>query len=98
MTITHLSHFDAELIAETKDNVIFLGTLAACRRLAFAHGMEVERYEGPILSSIGGIAQYASADAKNFAICWFVGRGMIIKVGIGDDYSLVMPVNVWKNK
>lgn len=77
----------------TPDNVILEGSLADCRQLAFACGMEVERYEGRILASDGGHAIYAPADASSFAICWLRG-GMIIKAR--DGFCLVMPLQVWR--
>lgn len=93
MVITHLSHFGLEKIGETKDTVIFSGSLANCKRLAFAHGMEVEKYEGYIVSSDSAGAVYTPADGKNFSRILFKTGGMIQKCQTG--YALVMPVAVW---
>lgn len=95
MTLTHLSHFGLEKIGETADNVVFSGTLGSCKRMAFAHGMEIEKYEGRILSSVNGHAIHAPVSESNPTLIWFKGGGLILKGR--DDYSLVMPLKVWKN-
>jgi hypothetical protein len=95
MTLTHLSHFGLEKLAETSTNVVFSGSLAACKRLAFAHGMEVESYEGRCLGMAGGRATVAAADATNFSAVWFKGGGLVLKGR--DNYTLVMPLEVWRN-
>lgn len=93
MTMTHLSHFEITKIGQTEDNVVFEGSLAACRRLAFAHGMEVDRYEGRTVSIDNGKAICVPADDKDFSCCWFKGSGLIIKSR--DGYCLVMPMTAW---
>lgn len=95
MTSTHISHFGLEKIGETNDTIIFQGTLANCRRMAFAHGLEIEKYEGYILSSDSAGAVYTTADSKNFSRCLFVQGGMIQKTQGG--YCLVMRQDAWKN-
>jgi hypothetical protein len=95
MTLTHLSHFDVKQIGATDDNVIFEGTLAGCRRLAFSHGMEVESYQGRTTGMGGGRTYSESADATNFSCCWFKGGGLLIKGR--DGYCLVMPRTTWIN-
>jgi hypothetical protein len=95
MTLTHLSHLDLTEIARTGDSIVFEGTLAACKRMAFAHGMEIERYEGPILSMNGGVAQYGMASETRPAAIWFKNGGLIIKGR--DNYCFVMPLGVWMN-
>lgn len=94
MTITHISHFGLKNIGITSDNVLFSGSKGACKRMASAHGMEVEKYEGRILGSDCGIAATMTADSETFSICWFIGGGMVIKGR--DDYTLVMPLGVWE--
>ena len=84
---------DLTKVGQTADSVIFEGSLAACRRLAFAHGMEVERYEGRTISIDGRHAVYAPADEKGFSFCWFKGGGLIHKAR--DGFVLVMPIRVW---
>lgn len=93
--MTRLSHFDVKEVARTETNVIFSGTLAGCRKLAFSHGMEVEKYEGRTISFDSRGAVKAPADANNFSACWFKGAGLLMKGR--DDYSLVMPLAVWAN-
>ena len=94
MTITHLSHFDVELISETSGNVVFAGTLAACRRMAFAHGLEVDRTEGATISSENGRGVYAPADSNAPTMTWLKPSGLIAKGR--DDYTLVMPKDRWE--
>lgn len=93
MTLTHTSHFGLTLLSQTDDNIVFEGSLSACRRMAFAHGMEVDRYEGRTISIDGRRATYTPADEKHFSICWFKGSGLIVKSR--DGYCLVMPLAVW---
>lgn len=93
MTITHLSHFGLTLISETTTNVVLSGSLAACKRMAAAHGMEIEQYEGRIESCKGGHAVYVPVDQSKPNRILFKDGGMIQKCR--DDYSLVMPLNVW---
>jgi hypothetical protein len=95
MTITHLSHFGLTVIGQTADNMIFEGTLAACRRMAFAHGMEIDRYEGRTVSIEGRRATYTTASENDFSFCWLKQGGFINKTR--DGYCLVMPMNVWIN-
>jgi hypothetical protein len=95
MTITHLSHFGLTVIGQTTDNIIFEGPLQDCRRMAFAHGMEVDRYEGRTLAIDGRGAILAPADASNFSCCWFKGSGLLMKTR--DAYCLVMPMSIWLN-
>lgn len=93
MTITNLSHFGLTIIGETRENVIFSGSLADCKRMAFAHGMEVDRYEGRTVSFDRCHATYTPADAKDFSCCWFKGSGLIMKCD--GCYCLVMPLAKW---
>lgn len=93
MTITHLSHFGMTLVAETDDNVVFSGKLADCRRMAFSHGLEIDRYEGQTISSENGKSIQAPADANKFVWAFFKQGGFILKGR--DDWSLLMPKAVW---
>ena len=93
MTITHTSHFDVLEVARTNDSVVFSGTLAGCRKLAFAHGMEVAEYCGRLIEFDGVRAVSAPATPADFSVCYFVGGGLISKCQ--DGYTLVMPLSVW---
>lgn len=95
MTLTHLSHFGLTLLRETADNVVFEGSLAACRRMAFAHGMEVDRYEGRTVSVNAGRAVTTPASEGDFSVCWFKGSGLVAKTR--DGYCLVLPQAAWKS-
>lgn len=95
MTFTHTSHFNLEMIATTEQNVLFEGALSACKRMAFAHGMEIERTEGTVAAINGRNAVYNPANESNPNRIWFVNGGMIQRVPGG--YVLVMPVQVWAN-
>lgn len=94
MTITHLSHFDLEVCGETADSVVLSGTLAACKRIAFAHGMEIERYEGTIVSSNGGHATCAPVSESRPNRILFKTGGLIQRCR--DDYAVVIPRSVWE--
>lgn len=93
MTITHLSHLDLTKIGETRDSILFEGSLAACRRMAFAHGMEVEKYEGATVGMDGSRAFTIPADANSFVWCFFRGGGFIQRGR--DNYCLLIPMAVW---
>lgn len=95
MVIAHLSHYELEHIATTADSAIFSGTLAACKRMAAAHGMEIERYEGCIISCDGSTAIYAPASESQPNRIIYKSGGMIQRCQ--DGYSLVMPIGVWIN-
>lgn len=95
MMHTHLSHFGLVKIGETNDSIIFAGSLAACRRMAFAHGMEVSRYEGRTIAIEGSRAFTTPADSGNFTWMHFQDGGFIVKGR--DDYSLLIPQNVWQS-
>ena len=53
MTTTHLSHFGLTKTHETDTRVYFEGTLADCKRIAFAHGCEIIDEEYRILEMNG---------------------------------------------
>jgi hypothetical protein len=95
MTITHTSHFGLTLINTTETSAVFCGTLSACKRMAFAHGMEIEQYEGRVVAINGRHATFAPVDESNPNRIWFVNGGMIQKTP--GDYTLVMPIEVWLN-
>ena len=95
MTITHPSHFDVREINRTSDSIVFSGTLAGCRKLAFAHGMEVAEYCGRLIEFDGVRAVSAPATPADFSVCYFVGGGLIHRGR--DGYTLVMPMSVWIN-
>jgi hypothetical protein len=63
--------------------------------MAFAYGMEIEKYEGRITGFVGRTATYLPVDeAKPNAII-FKGGGLIQRGR--DNYALVMPLEVWRN-
>jgi hypothetical protein len=95
MTIAHISHYDLTEIGRTSDNIVFSGSLGACKRMAAAHGMEVESMEGAITGCDGNRATYLPPDESKPALAWFKGGGLIIRGR--DDYSLLMPLAVWMN-
>lgn len=76
-------------IGRTEDNVILAGDREALRRLAEARGLTVEKNEGPILSAEGGRAIYAPASPENFAICYYLPSGLLMRGR--DEFTLVMP-------
>jgi hypothetical protein len=94
MTITHLSHFGLEIIGQTNDSVVFVGQLGACKQMAAAHGMEIERYEGFVVSSGPQGATFTPANPKNFSRIWFRDGGMIQRGR--DNFTLVMPRKLWE--
>ena len=77
-------------IGRTGENVIYTGGLADCRRAAFVGGLDIERYEGGILGSEGGIGIYRLATPETFAIAYFRGGGLIVRGA--DDFTLVLPI------
>ena len=87
--IGHLSHYGLEKVGETPDNIIFSGTLAACRGMAFAHGLEIVRTEGRILSINGRSTTTNETDVVRYVLT----QGMIQRCR--DGWSLVMPLAVW---
>ena len=93
MTLTHASHLGLEIIGVTKDSVVLAGTLASCKRIAAAHGMEIEKHEGSILSSNCGVATYAPVNESRPNRILYAGGGMIQRGR--DDYSIVIPRRVW---
>lgn len=95
MTLTHLSHFGLSQIGQTSDNILFEGSLAACKRMAFAHGMEIERYEGFLVGCDGSHATYTQADSRSFSRILLRNGGMIQKTR--DGFCLVMPNSAWEN-
>lgn len=96
MTNTHVSHFGLNLINKTTTSVVFSGELSACKRMAFAHGMEISNYEGQTVACNGGRSIQTPVDTKNPNRIWFVDGGMIQRCP--DDYTLVMPIEVWNSK
>lgn len=95
MLITHPSHFGLEKIAETETSVVLTGSLANCKRIAAAHGMEVDSYEGCLVSCDGSHAVYAPVDESKPNRIWYKNGGLIQRGR--DDYSVVIPRNVWDN-
>lgn len=98
MTATHLSHFGLKMTGESEDRVFFEGSLANCKRMAFAHGCQVSSEEGPILESGGGKAIYAVTPIVTY---WLVDEtgdhaGMIKK--IQDGWILLLSREVWLTK
>jgi|APGre2960657404_1045060.scaffolds.fasta_scaffold53212_1 hypothetical protein len=95
MTITHPSHFDLQEVSRTETSIVFSGTLAGCRKMAFSHGMEVAEYCGRLIEFDGVRAVSAPATSADFSVCYFVGGGLIHRGR--DEYTLVMPLHVWMN-
>ena len=93
MTNTHISHFGLEFTAQTLTSVVLSGTLANCKRIAAAHGMEIDRTEGRIVSCDGDNAIYSptSGDKPNRIV--YKNGGMIQRCA--NDYAIVIPVDVW---
>jgi hypothetical protein len=89
MTTTHLSHLDLELCGKSDSSVVLSGSLAACKRIAFAHGLEIVGTEGRITGTTGGIASHNTADIVRYVL----NQGMIQKCR--DDWSIVIPLEVW---
>lgn len=94
MLVTHPSHFGLEMIGNTSTSVVFQGSLADCRRMAFAHGMEIAKYEGRTISINSGHAIMAPASENSFSLCWFKEGGMIAKTQ--DAYALVIPKRTYE--
>jgi hypothetical protein len=92
MTQTHLSHFGLTIIGRTNDNVVLCGTLANCKRIAFAHGLEIIKELHPILSMCGGKATENTAKVSGFEL----SRGLIIKGR--DNWTVCIPADVWNEK
>lgn len=78
-----------ELLGKPDNNYVFQGTLAACRRLAFANGKEVEQYEGRIIGMAGGVVTREVGTADKFNFCWLKGGGLIHRVP-DNKYCLVI--------
>lgn len=89
MTLTHVSHFGLTQIGMTSDNILLEGTLGNCKRMAHAHGLEVVREEGRILSSICGNAIHDMTNIVRLVL----NRGMIQKTPTG--WVLVMNLVDW---
>ena len=94
-TIAHLSHYDLVEIGRTNDNILFSGNLAACKRMAAAHGMEIEKYEGYVVGNCSDGSKTPTSPTQ-FSRIWFIKGGMIQRCQ--DDFTLVMPLEVWNNK
>jgi hypothetical protein len=86
MTIKHISHFGLEQVGQTEDNILFSGSLSACKRLAAFHGCSVKSEERMIETP--KIARYwlETHDGQH---------GGSIHIG-RDDWTLVLPVKVWQ--
>lgn len=98
MTITHLSHYGLTLVETTNDSAVLSGRLADCKRMAAAHGMEIDRYEGQTISIANGRAVHAPADENRPAIIWYKGSGIIARSTAEGEYTLVMPVELWNER
>jgi hypothetical protein len=96
MTTTHLSHFDLTQSGLTGDRVYLDGTLAACKRMAFAHGCAIAGEEGRIIEinegraicNMNDITAYWLADANG------EHAGMIHKGR--DAWTLALDLKVWE--
>lgn len=91
MTITHLSHFGLEEVGRSNENLILEGTLAACKRMAAAHGLEVVTTEGRTIGSDGKNAIVNTATVVRYLLT----AGMIERTR--DAWALVMPLTVWQD-
>lgn len=90
MTITHLSHFGLTGPKISGDSVLFDGTLADCKRMAFAHGLEVVKEEGRILEINGTVALVDTTSVVRYGLT----RGFIQKTR--DGWTLLMPREIWE--
>lgn len=96
MTMTHVSHFGLTLLSETSTGLVFEGSLGACKRMAFAHGLEVDEVRGPILGSVNGVATYGHLNPERPMSMTFKGGGLVQRAQ--DGYCLVLPRSVWENQ
>lgn len=93
MTITHVSHFGISAVQVQGDSVVLTGTLAGCRKIAFAHGLEVVRAEGQIVGCEGGKAITNAANVMRYLL----SEGMIQRLA-GNQWALVMPAEIYNEK
>lgn len=94
MTKTKKPLFGLTPVGDSDTSVMFTGTLANCRRMAFAHEMEVDKLEGAILSSDCGHAIYAPVNESAPMWTMFKNGGFIHKGR--DNYFLLIPLSIWK--
>jgi hypothetical protein len=92
MTTTHVSHFGLSEVYRSSTSILFEGSLGACKRMAAAHGMEVDHYEGRTLSSS---AWGSMATPDDFTSIIFRDGGLLMKDREG--WTLVMPLKIWNN-
>lgn len=90
MTNTHLRHFGLDHLVTSDTNIVLEGSLADCKRLAFAHGLEVVKEEGPILSCTGGKAIYGTSPTVRY----YLTRGLI-HIAPNSKWILVMNLQDW---
>jgi hypothetical protein len=97
MVITHLSHYGLETLGQTTDSIVLEGTLANCKRMAFAHGLEITRSNTRLLSFNGSYAVYSSGDYVSYELTDANGlTGLIQKTR--DGWALVMPLKLWEEQ
>ena len=82
-------------LARTATGVVLEGTLDDCKTLAAHLGMEPAEYTGRILEFDGRKAIYAPHTANDYACCYFVGGGLMLKGR--DDWTLVVPLARWQD-
>lgn len=95
MTMTHLSHFGLTHTGTLHDSVYLEGTLAACKRMAFAHGCTISGEEGRIIEMGSSGAICNMNDITGY---WLAGpdgehAGMIHRGR--DGWTLVLNRQIW---
>lgn len=91
MVHMHLSHYGLKEIARSSTSIVLEGTLANCKRMAFAHGLEIVKANTRLISFDGSHAVYAGGE--DYVSYELSPRGLIHKGR--DAWTLVMPIEVW---
>jgi hypothetical protein len=96
MSITNLSHFGLTEIGRTADNIILEGTEEACKRIAFAHGLEIVAPWYPTIRT--DCAAGAVLDCSRI-VGWNLTRGFILRADYArDSYHMLIPMQIWEEK
>lgn len=81
MITTHLSHYGLELVAKGTDTVVMTGCMSACKRMALAHGLELDNHVEDT-SAAAGVTLYTEG-------------AVIIKGATWDGSTLILPRRIW---
>ncbi len=94
-TQIHVSHLGLTEIDDNPNSILFLGSLAACKRMAFAHGCELK---GPEFKRMGMGKDNVN---QNIITAWNLedqkGRHSLIQRD-RDGWVLILNKETWDNE